>query len=246
VDERPARVGTPDFVRGAGVDISRVEARLDQLEAKGATAVVVSHGADVLGVIAVSDEPRRGAPEAVAALHRMGIRALLVTGDNERTARAVADAVGIQEVHGRVRPADKAALVRRIESAGERVAFVGDGINDAPVLASATVGIAIGAGTDVAVEAGDVVLVRSDPLDVPRAIRLARRTLGRVKAGLFWALLYNAAGIPIAAGVLFPATGWLLRPEIAGAAMALSSVSVVLNALSLRVGRGSPAPDAVG
>jgi Cu+-exporting ATPase len=158
----------------------------------------------------------------------------MITGDNERTAKAIAKTAGITNVFAEVLPQDKAAYVKNLQEAGWKVVMVGDGINDAPALAQADIGIAMGSGTDVAMEAGTVVLMRSDPQDVPRAIRLGRKTISKIKQNMVWALIYNVVGIPIAAGVLYPAFGILLSPIIAGGAMAMSSVSVVTNALTLR------------
>jgi Cu+-exporting ATPase len=169
----------------------------------------------------------------VEALAKIGIHSIMITGDNERTAKAIAGQLGIKEVRAQVLPQDKSVAVKDLQTSGKRVAFVGDGINDAPALAQADLGIAIGSGTDVALETGQIVLVRDDLMDVVRAITLARRTFRKIVQNLFWALFYNVAGIPIAAGV-FAGIGLTLRPELAGLAMALSSVSVVSNSLLLK------------
>jgi len=182
----------------------------------------------------MADAPRETAAAAVAALHESGIRVVMLTGDNEATARRIADQLGIDEVIAEVLPGDKAAKVSALQQAGRRVAMVGDGVNDAPALAQADVGIAIGAGTDVAIETADIVLMRSDPLDVPVALRIGRGTLRKMRQNLGWAIGYNAIALPIAAGVFEPAFGLVLRPEIAALTMSGSSLIVAVNALLLK------------
>jgi Cu+-exporting ATPase len=188
----------------------------------------------VAGVVAVADPIKPTAREAVAALRGMGIESVMLTGDNARTAASVAGAVGIERVIAGVLPERKLKEIRRLQEEGRSVAMVGDGLNDAPALAQADVGIAMGTGTDVAMEAGDITLMRGDPFGVPRAIRLARRTMRVIRQNLFWAFVYNVIGIPIAAGALYPTFGIRLTPAMAAAAMAVSSVSVVANSLRLR------------
>jgi Cu+-exporting ATPase len=185
-------------------------------------------------VIGVADEVRPEAAPAISTLRDMGIAVVMVTGDNARTAQSVATQVGIEKVISGVLPADKAAEVKKLQDAGEIVGMVGDGINDAPALAQADVGIAIGTGTDVAIDASDMTLLRGDLRRVSTAINLSRATIATVKQNLFWAFIYNVIGIPLAAGLLYPVTGWLLSPIIASAAMSLSSVSVLTNSLRLR------------
>ncbi|MBC8040198.1 MAG: cadmium-translocating P-type ATPase [Opitutaceae bacterium] len=186
------------------------------------------------GLIALADPIKTTTPEAIAELHRIGLRIVMVTGDREATARAVAEQLGLDGFHAGVTPADKQRLVREHQSRGEVVAFAGDGLNDAPALAAADIGIAMGTGTDVAMESAGLVLVKGDLRALVRAVHLSRATLRNIKQNLFWAFAYNTAGLPLAAGLLYPFTGWLLNPMFAGAAMSLSSISVVANALRLR------------
>jgi len=194
----------------------------------------VSEEGRVTGLIALSDMPRASARETVSSLRDMGLNVAMITGDNEKTARAVGDAVGISQIHADVLPGDKADKIKQLQAKGQIVAMVGDGINDAPALTMADIGIAIGAGTDVAMEASDITLIRDDLRSVPAAIRLSFQTMRVIKQNLFWAFFYNILGIPVAAGVLYPFFGILLNPVFAAAAMAMSSVSVVSNSLRLR------------
>ena len=187
-----------------------------------------------MGIIAVADDVKATSAAAIAALKKLGIRTIMLTGDNETTARAIAAKVGVSEVIAGVMPADKERVVRELQGDGDTVAMVGDGINDSPALARADVGLAIGAGADVAKEGADVILMKSDLMDVPRAIGLSRAVIRNIKQDLFWALFYNALGIPLAAGVFYPLLGWQLSPMFGAAAMSLSSLCVVGNALRLR------------
>ena len=200
----------------------------------GRTVLAATIDGAPAGILALADTPKAAAKDAIGDLRRMGLRTLLVSGDAHRVAEAIARDLGIDEVRAEVRPEGKAALVAELQAAGHRVAMVGDGVNDAPALARADLGIAIGSGTDVAIATADVVLVGGDPRGVPRALRLARATVTTIRQNLFWAFIYNVALIPVAAGVLYPLTGWLLSPVLAAAAMALSSVTVVTNSLRLR------------
>jgi Cu+-exporting ATPase len=205
-----------------------------RLAADGKTAMYAALDGRLAGVIAVADPIRASSPAAVQALKALGLDVSLVSGDNRPTALAVARQVGIEHVVAEVLPAGKVDEVRRLQAEGRVVAMVGDGINDAPALAAADIGIAMGTGTDVAAEAGDLVLMRPDLRAAAAGIRLARRTMETMRQNLFWAFIYNVIGIPVAAGVLYPAFGILLSPVIASGAMALSSVSVVANSLRLR------------
>jgi Cu+-exporting ATPase len=213
-----------------------VESSLDEvhfLEEKGKTVMFLSENKSLIGLIAVEDTIRKTSRKAITELKNLGIDVYMITGDNERTARAIAKKAGIKNVFSEVLPNDKANYVRKLQIKGN-VGMVGDGINDAPALAQADIGIAMGSGTDVAMETGDIVLMKDDLLDIPKAFKLSKITMSKIKQNLFWALFYNTLGIPIAAGVLYPFTGWLLNPMIAGGAMAMSSVSVVFNSLLLR------------
>jgi len=200
----------------------------------GKTPMFVALEDYLLGIIAVADTVKPDSKEAIKQLHKMGIQVAMVTGDNRRTAEAIGRMMGLDQVFSEVLPDQKAGIVNQLKSEGRFVAMVGDGINDAPALATADVGIAIGTGTDVAIASADVVLMRSTLMDVPVAIDLSKKTLRNIKQNLFWAFAYNVIGIPIAMGVLHLFGGPLLNPMIAGAAMSLSSVSVVTNALRLR------------
>jgi Cu+-exporting ATPase len=188
----------------------------------------------IAGVLGIADKLKETARDAVDQLKEMDKKVIMITGDNRRTAEAIARELGIDEVMAEILPQDKAKEVKKLQDIGEVVAFVGDGINDAPALAQADVGIAIGSGTDVAIESGEIVLVRDDLTDVVAAIQLSEKTLSKIKQNLFWALVYNSILIPAAAGLLYPLLGVLFRPEWAGAAMAMSSVSVVTNSLLLK------------
>jgi Cu2+-exporting ATPase len=245
VDGHLVVVGNRKLMADESVDLGSLAARRDELAATGRTAVFVAVDGRAAGVIAMADAPRDTAAAAVAALHDTGVRVVMLTGDNEATARRIADQLGIDEVIAEVLPGDKAAQVKALQTAGRRVAMVGDGVNDAPALAQADVGIAIGAGTDVAIETADIVLMRSDPLDVPVALRIGKGTLRKMRQNLGWAIGYNAIALPIAAGVFEPAFGLVLRPEIAALTMSGSSLIVAVNALLLKR-LDLPAPPAPG
>lgn len=226
--------GNLNLLEALNVDVSSLMERYDKLAAQGKTPLYFVRAGELLGCIAVADTVKPTSREAIGKLQAMGLRVLMVTGDNQATAEAIRAQVGVDEAVAQVLPQDKEAVIRKLQQEGHIVAMVGDGINDAPALARADVGIAIGAGTDIAIEAADMVLIKSDLLDVAKAICLSRSVMTNIKENLFWAFIYNAVGIPFAAGVFYTAFGWLLNPLIAAAAMSCSSVSVVTNALRLR------------
>jgi P-type Cu2+ transporter len=234
VDGRRVVVGNRRLMTIEGIDLGHLARRRDELAAAGHTAVLVAVDRRAVGVLALADAPRNTAAAAVRELHTMNIQVVMLTGDNEATARRIADQLGIDTVIAEVLPADKSAKIAELQRAGKHVAMVGDGINDAPALAVADLGIAIGAGTDVAIETADVVLMRSDPLDVPTALRIGKGTLRKMRQNLGWAIGYNAVALPIAAGVFYPTFGLLLRPEIAALTMSGSSLLVAINALLLK------------
>lgn len=226
--------GNLKLLEALDVDVSSLMERYDKLAAQGKTPLYFLRAGELLGCIAVADTVKPTSREAIGKLQAMGLRVLMVTGDNQATAEAIRAQVGVDEAVAQVLPQDKEAVIRKLQQEGHIVAMVGDGINDAPALARADIGIAIGAGTDIAIEAADMVLIKSDLLDVAKAICLSRSVMTNIKENLFWAFIYNAVGIPFAAGVFYTAFGWLLNPLIAAAAMSCSSVSVVTNALRLR------------
>lgn len=226
--------GNLKLLEALNVDVSSLMERYDKLTAQGKTPLYFVRAGELLGCIAVADTVKPTSREAIGKLQAMGLRVLMVTGDNQATAEAIRAQVGVDEAVAQVLPQDKEAVIRKLQQEGHIVAMVGDGINDAPALARADIGIAIGAGTDIAIEAADMVLIKSDLLDVAKAICLSRSVMTNIKENLFWAFIYNAVGIPFAAGVFYTAFGWLLNPLIAAAAMSCSSVSVVTNALRLR------------
>ncbi len=226
--------GNLKLLEALNVDVSSLMERYDKLAAQGKTPLYFVRAGELLGCIAVADTVKPTSREAIGKLQAMGLRVLMVTGDNQATAEAIRAQVGVDEAVAQVLPQDKEAVIRKLQQEGHIVAMVGDGINDAPALARADIGIAIGAGTDIAIEAADMVLIKSDLLDVAKAICLSRSVMTNIKENLFWAFIYNAVGIPFAAGIFYTAFGWLLNPLIAAAAMSCSSVSVVTNALRLR------------
>lgn len=228
------RIGTSAWLGAAGISTTSLDAAADALAARGRTPSFVALAGQLAGIVAIADRATEEARRAIEELKAMGIDVAMVTGDRERTARAVAGELGIERVFADVRPEDKARIVADERAWGRTVAMVGDGINDAPALAGAHVGVAIGTGTDIALAAADIALLRGGIGALPRALSLARRTLRTIRQNLFWAFIFNVIGIPIAAGALYPITGWLLSPILASAAMSLSSVSVLTNSLRLR------------
>ncbi len=233
VNGRAAILGSEKFMAERGVDLGPVSSRAADLRGEGATVVFVAADGKPMGALGVADPIKEGAPAAIRALREMGIEVVMLTGDNKATAEAVASRVGIETVVAEVMPADKADAVASYQAAGRVVAMAGDGVNDAPALAQADVGIAMGTGTDVAIESAGVTLVKGDLAGIVRARRLSRATMKNIRQNLFFAFIYNGLGVPIAAGILYPFFGILLSPMIAAAAMSLSSVSVIGNALRL-------------
>ena len=234
VDGRAVAVGNRRLMDQRGVELGPLAKRREELSAGGRTAVIVAVDGQAAGLIGIADAVRPSSAPAIAALHESGIEVVMLTGDNEATAARIADQLGIDSVIAEVLPGDKAAKVAELQAEGRKVAMVGDGVNDAPALAQADLGIAIGAGTDVAIETADVVLMRSDPLDVPTALAVGRGTLRKMRQNLGWAIGYNSIALPIAAGVFEPSLGLELRPEVAALSMSGSSFIVAVNALMLK------------
>ncbi len=245
---RRVAVGNRRLMQREGVELGDLAERRGQLANTGRTTVLVAVDGRPAGLVALADAARPTAADAVQALHDLDVEVVMLTGDNEATARRIAGQLGIDTVIADVLPGDKAAETAKLQQEGRRVAMVGDGVNDAPALAQADLGIAIGAGTNVAIETADVVLMRSDPLDVPTALQIGRGTLRKMRQNLGWAIGYNAIALPIAAGVFAPAFGLVLRPEIAALTMSGSSLLVAVNALllkRLRLPRPPAEPDTV-
>ena len=245
IDGRAVLLGNRGLMADHGIDIASLADEVQRLEGEGKTAMFVASDGHLAGIVAVADTLKETSPRAVAELKRMGLEVAMITGDNRRTAEAIAAQLGIDRVLAEVLPQDKAMEVRRLQDEGKRVAMVGDGVNDAPALAQADVGMAIRSGTDVAKETGDVILIRDDVLDVAAAIQVARATMRLVRQNLVWAFGYNAAAIPLAAGVLYPFFSQIVSPELAALLMATSSFSVTMNTLRMRgyrppVKRGPP------
>ncbi|MGC5041157.1 heavy metal translocating P-type ATPase [Streptomyces sp. DT190] len=235
-------VGNRRLAEREEIDLGELDQRRKELATTGRTVVIAAVDGRAAGLIGIADAPRETSPQAVAELHALGVEVVMLTGDNQATADRIAEQLGIDTVIAEVLPGDKAAKVAELQAGGRKVAMVGDGVNDAPALAQADLGIAIGAGTDVAIETADLVLMRSDPLDVPTALRIGRGTLRKMRQNLAWAIGYNSIALPIAAGVFEPALGLVLRPEIAALSMSGSSIIVAVNALALKRLRLPEAP----
>jgi Cu+-exporting ATPase len=238
VSGRAVLVGNREFLARNAISSDSVSGDIEKMENEAKTVILVGTEGKLVGLLGIADQLRASSPGAVKQLHGMGIKTVMMTGDNPRTANAIASRLGIGNVRSGILPGGKSEEVGKLQKAGEVVAFVGDGINDAPALAKADMGIAMGSGTDVAIESGDIVLVKSDILAAVGAIQLSRKVMSRIKQNIFWAFAYNMALIPVAAGILYPINGTVLRPELAGLAMALSSVTVV--SLSLLLKKYSP------
>jgi Cu+-exporting ATPase len=234
IEGRDILAGNLKLMNDSGVPLSGLQDESDRLAGDGKTPMYISIDGKAAGIVAVADVVKSSSANAIARLREMGIEVAMITGDNKNTAAAIAKEVGVDRVLAEVLPQDKANEVKKLQGEGRKVAMVGDGINDAPALAGADIGIAIGSGTDVAMESADIVLMRSDLMDVPTAIDLSKKTIRNIKQTLFWAFGYNVVGLPIAAGVLYLFGGPLLNPIFAAAAMSLSSVSVLTNALRLK------------
>jgi Cu+-exporting ATPase len=230
-------LGNAKLLADLGIDAGALTQRAEELRAEGATVILAAVDGRVAGLLAIADPIKATTPEAIRALKKDGIRIVMLTGDNRMTAKAVAAKLGIDDVQAEILPEDKGRVVKELRDTGRVVAMAGDGVNDAPALAAADVGIAMGTGTDVAMESAGVTLLKGDLQGIVRARRLSKATMRNIRQNLFFAFVYNVAGVPVAAGVLYPVFGILLSPIIAAAAMSLSSVSVVSNALRLRYAR---------
>ena len=233
-DGKEILVGNDVLMADYGMDVSPYKNDVERLQNEAKTVVYAAMGREIIGIIAMADTLKEYAKEVIGELKKMQKEVLMITGDNEKTAAAIAKQLGINKVYAKVLPEKKQELIANLQKEGKIVSMVGDGINDAPALAKSDLGIAVGSGTDVAVETGEIILIKDDLRDVVTAIDLSKKTLRKIWENFFWAFIYNIIAIPIAAGALYPIYGFALRPEIAGFAMAFSSVSVVANSLLLR------------
>ncbi|MEQ8197678.1 MAG: HAD-IC family P-type ATPase, partial [Clostridiaceae bacterium] len=234
IDGKDILLGNKKLMDESKISLENLKETSDKLAGDGKTPMYVTINGSMAGIIAVADTVKESSRRAIEKLHDMGIEVAMITGDNKRTAEAIGKQVGIDRILAEVLPQDKASEVKKLQGEGKKVAMVGDGINDAPALAQSDIGIAIGSGTDVAIESADIVLMRGDLMDVPAAIQLSKKTIRNIKQNLFWAFGYNTLGIPVAMGILYIFGGPRLNPIIAAAAMSFSSVSVLLNALRLK------------
>ena len=226
--------GTEKLMLDSGVSLDSLQSEINRLLSSGNTISIVAINGVVAGAIGVADQIKPTAKKAVAGMQALGLEVAMITGDHERVAKAVAKKLGIKRVFAHVVPEEKATYVKKLQKEGKFVAMVGDGINDAPALAQADIGIAIGAGTDVAIETANIVLMKSDPADILAAIKLSKATVRKMKQNLFWAAIYNVLAIPIAAGAFYTSFGWVLRPEISALLMSASSIIVATNAVLLK------------
>jgi len=234
VDGLKVAIGNYKLLEGLGIEVNSLQSRAEIYRKEGQTVILIAIDGKAAGFVGVMDPIKESTPEAIAQLHAQGIEVVMLTGDNALTAQAVASKLGIDRVEAEVSPQDKARIVTELQDEGKTVAMAGDGVNDAPALAKAHVGIAMGTGTDVAMESAGVTLVKGDLTGIVRAIKLSHGTMSNIRQNLFFAFVYNAVGVPIAAGALYPVFGILLSPVIAAAAMSFSSVSVITNSLRLR------------
>jgi Cu+-exporting ATPase len=234
LEDKKILVGTRKLMEDNNIEYKRNEKLIIDLEHDGKTVILVAYDKSLIGMVAVADVLKDNSCEAIEMLKNMGIKTAIITGDNKKVADSIAKKVGIDQVLAEVLPSEKASEIKKLQNNGNIVAMVGDGINDSPALAQSDLGIALGSGTDIALETGEIILIKNDLRDVISAMDISRYTLKKIKQNLFWAFFYNIIGIPIAAGILFPFTGWLLSPVVAAITMAFSSVSVVLNSLSMK------------
>jgi len=234
VNGKSVIAGTERLMQQNNIDLSPIKKEIDRLLNTGNTISIIAVDEQVAGAIGVADTIRPSAKKSIAALKNLGLEVAMITGDHEQVAKAVSNELGVDRYFAQVLPEDKAKYVKKLQDEGKFVAMVGDGINDAPALAQSDIGIAIGAGTDVAIETGNIVLMKSDPYDIVAALRLSKATVVKMKQNLFWAVIYNILAIPVAAGVFYNSLGWSLRPEISALLMSASSIIVATNAVLLK------------